>query len=218
MRTFGTTRLPGDRRKVHDFWFPPHVLQAEPELDAHRRMVHWWFGGGSNADLPPFAPILEAARAGQLNHWLESPMGRLSLVVVLDQFPRGLFAGTPDAYAFDEMALKIAEEGLRNGHYDALCAPWEKTFFFLPLAHTEGASHVERLERAVALAESVAREAPECLRPLCNHSVGQARGHLDVIARFGRFPHRNRVLGRASTPEELAYLAEGNLVHNRAPP
>ena len=215
MRTFGTTRLPGDRRKVHDFWFPPHVLQAEPELDAHRRMVHWWFGGGSNADLPPFAPILEAARAGQLNHWLESPMGRLSLVVVLDQFPRGLF-GNADAYAFDEMALKIAEEGLRNGHYDALCAPWEKTFFFLPLAHTEGASHVERLERAVALAE---------LSPAKRLN---ASGRSAITRWAGAWPSRRYRAVRAVPPSQPGARPRfhtrgtrlprgGNLVHNCAP-
>ncbi|HEX5796035.1 MAG TPA: DUF924 family protein [Geminicoccaceae bacterium] len=112
----------------------------------------------------------------------------------------------------------MAEEGLRSGHYDALTRPWEKTFFQLPLAHAEGADHLERLQRAVALVEAIALEAPERLRPLYRHSVSQARGHLDVIARFGRFPHRNPVLGRVSTPEEVAYLARGDFVHKRPLP
>src|SRR5215217_3406755 len=88
-----------DWRTVYDFWFPPGLDDADPE--AHRRMFGRWFGGGANAELPPFAPVVEAARAGCLGHWLATPLGRLALIVVLDQFPRGLFAGTPAAYASD---------------------------------------------------------------------------------------------------------------------
>jgi Bacterial protein of unknown function (DUF924) len=76
---------------------------------------------------------------------------------------------------------------------------------------------VERLRRVVAMAERIALETPQRLRPLYRHSVGQARGHLDVISRFGRFPHRNPVLGRASTPEEVEYLDKGDFVHLRRP-
>lgn len=205
-----------DWRAVHDFWFPPGLEDADPET--HRRMFDRWFGGGANAELPPFAPVLAAARTGRLDHWLATPPGRLSLIVVLDQFPRGLFAGTPEAYASDPVALRLAEEGLWNGHYDALARPWERTFLVLPLGHTEGPDHLERLERVVAMAETIALGAPERLRPLYRHSVGQARGHRDVIARFGRFPHRNPVLGRVSTPEEAAYLEKGDFVHMRRPP
>lgn len=205
-----------DWRTVYGFWFPPGLDDAD--LETHRRMFGWWFGGGANAELPRFAPVLEAARTGRLDHWRATPLGHLSLILVLDQFPRGLFAGTPEAYAADPDALRIAEEGLRNGHYDALTRPWEKTFFQLPLAHAEGTDHLERLQRAVALVEAIALEAPERLTPLYRHSVSQARGHLDVIARFGRFPHRNPVLGRVSTPEEVAYLARGDFVHKRPLP
>ena len=205
-----------DWRTVYDFWFPPGLDDADPE--AHRRMFGRWFGGGANAELPPFAPVVEAARAGCLGHWLATPLGRLALIVVLDQFPRGLFAGTPAAYASDPDALRLAEEGLRNNHYEALTRPWERTFFFLPLAHAEGPDHRERLERVVGLADRVAEDAPERLRPLYRFSAGQARGHLEVIARFGRFPHRNPILERPSTPEEEAYLAQGDFVHTRQPP
>ena len=87
-------------------------------------MFERWFGGGANAGLPTFAPILETARAGRLGRWLATPIGRLALILVLDQFPRGLFPGTPAAYALDHDALGLAEEGLRNGQYDALAQPW----------------------------------------------------------------------------------------------
>lgn len=201
---------------VYDFWFPPDLDNAE----THRRMVEWWFGGGANAKLAPapFAPVLEAARRGRLDHWLATPLGRLSLIIVLDQFPRGLFAGKPKAYACDQQALRIAEEGLHNGHYDALTRPWEKTFFFLPLGHAEGPDHLERLELVIAMAELVALEAPDALKPFYDFSVSQARANRDLIARYGRFPHRNPVLGRLSTSAEAAYLAKGDFVHHRRPP
>jgi uncharacterized protein (DUF924 family) len=87
----------------------------------------------------------------------------------------------------------------------------------MPLVHAEGPDHRERLERVVAMAETIAREAPERLRPLYQFSAAQGRGHLDVISRFGRFPHRNAILGRASTPEEAEYLEQGDFVHKRRP-
>lgn len=205
-----------DWRTVHDFWFPPGLGDADAE--AHRRMFVWWFGGGAGAELPRFAPLLEAARAGYLDRWRATPGGRLMLITVLDQFPRGLFAGSPAAYASDPDVLRIAEEGLRDGHYDALAEPWERTFFFMPLCHAEGPDHQARLERVAAMADAIALAAPERLRPLYRFSAGQARAHLEVVARFGRFPHRNPVLGRTSTPEELAYLGEGDFVHTRRPP
>jgi uncharacterized protein (DUF924 family) len=205
-----------DWRIVYEFWFPPGLDEAD--LESHVQMFVWWFGGGSNPELPPLASVVEAAHAGRLDHWLVTPLGRLSLIIVLDQFPRGLFGGTPKAYASDPIALRIAEEGLRNSHYEALTMPWEKTFFFMPLWHAEGPDHLERLERVVVIAEMIALEAPERLRSLYQHSVNQARGHRDVISRFGRFPHRNPVLGRVSTPEEAAYLEKGDFVHTRRPP
>src|SRR5919206_1449348 len=99
-----------DWRIVYDFWFPPGLDDAD--LETHRQMFLWWFRGGANPELPRFAPVLEAARAGRLDDWLAIPLGRLSLIIVLDQFSRGLFAGTPEAYASDPDALRIAEEGL----------------------------------------------------------------------------------------------------------
>jgi uncharacterized protein (DUF924 family) len=203
-------------RQVHEFWFPPGLETADAET--HRRMFRRWFAGGANEELPPFAPFLQGARAGGLDHWRATPLGRLSLILVLDQFPRGLLAGTPEAYACDPEALRLAEEGLAQGQYDRLVWPWEKTFFLLPLAHAEGPDHRARLRRVVALTEAIAEETPPPLRPLYAHSVRQARGHLEVIDRFGRYPHRNQVLGRGSTRAEAAYLAAGDFVHTRPPP
>jgi uncharacterized protein (DUF924 family) len=203
-------------RTVDDFWFPPGLAAAS--LETHRAMFQRWFGGDANGSLAPFRPVLRAARRGELESWLATPRGRLSLIILLDQFPRGLFAGTAEAYAFDPIALRVAEEGLRNGQYRALVRPWEKAFFLMPLAHTEGRDHRQRLARVVAMAATLARHAPAALQPLYAFSAGQACGHLEVIARFGRFPHRNAILGRASTAEEERYLRANAFVQQQRPP
>lgn len=205
-----------DWRAVYDFWFPLDLSNAD--VAAHWRMLLWWMRGGANAELPRFAHLVDEARSGRLDHWLEAPRGRLSLIIVLDQFPRGLFAGTPAAYSSDPVSLRIAEDGFGNGHYDALAGMYEKFFYFLPLAHAEGPGHLERLRRIVAVSEQVVAEAPPHLKPVWEFSLSQARANFDVISRFGRFPHRNPALGRVSTPEEEAYLAKGDFVHNRALP
>jgi uncharacterized protein (DUF924 family) len=205
-----------DWRPVYDFWFPPGLEYAS--LEEHCRMAGWWFQGGANAELASFAPLVDTAVDGGLNHWAADPIGRLSLIIVLDQFPRGLFAGTPKAFAQDLKALAIAEEGIENGHYDALQRPWEKTFFALPLIHAEGPDHLARADRLIALCEQRIAEPPFHLRSLRVFGLSQARGHRDVIARFGRHPHRNAVLGRVSTPEEEEYLRKGDFVHKRRPP
>jgi uncharacterized protein (DUF924 family) len=109
----------------------------------------------------------------------------------------------------------VTRAGLARGHYAALETPWQKVFFAMPLGHSE---ELQDLEDVVALAEALAREAPAEHRGVLEFSANQARGHRDVVARFGRQPHRNALLGRTSTPDELAYLAEGRLVHQRAMP
>lgn len=176
----------------------------------------WWFGGGADSVIAErFSLLLEKATGGDLDHWSHAPRSRLALIVVLDQFSRSVHRGTAQAFAQDQKALALALEGIEIGHYAALETPWEKTFFFLPLGHSEELAHVQA---AVELAEQLAAEAPPELRRMLEHSASQARGHRDVIARFGRHPHRNALLGRQSTPEELDYLASGQLVHTRPLP
>jgi len=182
-------------------------------------MVHqleWWLRGGADPAIAErFALLLERATRGELDDWSSGPRTRLALIIVLDQFSRSLYRDTARAFAQDPKALALALEGLEADHYAALDTPWEKTFFLLPLGHSEELSH---LDRAVSLTEQLADDAPPDLRKILEHSASQARGHRDVIAQFGRHPHRNAVLGRRSTPDELEYLASGNLVHTRSIP
>jgi uncharacterized protein (DUF924 family) len=205
-----------DWRPVFDFWF--HAELPAEDAAAHWRMLDWWMRGGANAQLAPFATVLAEARAGGLDHWTRTPHGRLSLIIVLDQFPRGLDAGTPEAFSADPAALQLTEEGILNGHLDGLADPWHRFFFFLPLAHAEGPDHLARMERIVALSEQALEAAPSSLKPVWRFSLSQAQANREVIARFGRFPHRNGVLGRTSTPEEAAYIEKGDFVHRRSPP
>lgn len=195
---------------VLGFWFPPGLALDEP---AHLRQWQWWFRGGADgAILEAFIPTLEAASRGELDAWAAAPESRLALILVLDQFSRTVYRDTACAYAQDEKALGLAVVGLEQGHYDQLRTVWERTFFLLPLAHSE---RLDLQERCVGLAETLLHEAPDHLRKIYEFSASQARGHRDVIARFGRHPHRNAVLGRQSTAEELAYLASGQLVHQQ---
>lgn len=195
------------------FWFPD---LSGADHATMVRQFEWWFRGGANSAIAErFVLLLERARRGELDHWSKSPRPRLALIIVLDQFSRSLYPGTAQAFAQDRKALALALEGIEMGHYGCLDTPWEKTFFFMPLGHSEDLPY---LEVAVRLAEELAAQAPAQFRKVLEHSVAQARGHRDVIARFGRQPHRNAVLGRQSTSDELDYLAHGQLVHTRPIP
>lgn len=141
-----------------------------------------------------FLAAHEAAAAGALRPWLATAEGALALVLLLDQFPRNAFRGTPRVYATDALARQAADAAIRAG-FDRETGPQLRQFFYLPFMHSEA---LQDLERCVALN---AEQGGEALR--------WAQHHRDVIARFGRFPHRNAVLGRASTPDEERFLAEG---------
>jgi uncharacterized protein (DUF924 family) len=205
------TSTAADWRDVDSFWFPPGLEHAD--VATHLRMFDWWMGGGANAELGRFAPAVDAALRGELDGWAATARGRLALVLVLDQFTRGLSGGAPAAYAGDRRALALAEEGLANGHCEALAWPWERIFLLMPLSHAEGPGHLARQERLVGLVRDYAEMAPERLRPVYRASVRKAEEHRDTVARFGRFPHRNPILGRPSTPEEEDYLRAGRFTH-----
>ncbi|MBD1873395.1 DUF924 domain-containing protein [Nodosilinea sp. FACHB-131] len=198
---------------VLQFWFPDQLNQGQAAIV---RQWQWWFRGGMSAsENERFLPLLEQAIRGKLDGWAEEPRSRLALIILLDQFSRTIYQGTAQAFAQDSKACLLALEGINVGHYTALRTPWEKTFFLLPLGHAEG---LKKLDLAVQLAEELVQEALPEHRELLAFSASQARAHREVIARFGRQPHRNALLGRPSTPEELDYLATGQLVHTRSMP
>lgn len=198
-----------DARKVRDFWFGKAPLSAE-QLP---RRVKLWFGDVADdtrrqvdeALRARFGSLVERAIAGDLAQWADGPRRRLSLILLLDQFPRNIYRGTAQAFAGDEQALQLALSGMQSVA-DAALNVVERIFFYLPLQHAES---LEVQEESVAAYKRLLGEAPAELRGVFADCAGYAERHRDVIRRFGRFPHRNAVLGRGSTAEEEAWLRAG---------
>jgi uncharacterized protein (DUF924 family) len=146
-----------------------------------------------------FEPVLLAAARGEYDAWAESAEGALALVILLDQFPRNIYRGSAHALATDPLARKIANEAIENG-FDEAVDPDLRPFFYMPFHHSEDLADQDR---AVGLFSSMTWETGD------SGFLSWAQGHRAIIERFGRFPHRNRALGRTSTPQEETYLSEG---------
>jgi uncharacterized protein (DUF924 family) len=203
--------------EVIDFWFPEDGHDAS--FESHRAFWTWRMQGGADDSIRDrFGALTEAAATGQLDHWADTPRGRLALIVALDQFSRSVWRGTPGAFGQDIKAARLALEGLENGHYTALPHVWEKAFVLISICHCEGPGHLARMERSLGLCADLIAAAPERLRGNYRLVEDQNRLGRDVIARFGRHPHRNGILGRISTPAEEAYIATGAFPHVRALP
>ncbi len=170
-------------------------------------------GGAHDEVIARFTGLTERAAAGELDHWAATPQGRLALILILDQFARSVSAGTPRAFSCDIKARDLCLEGLANGHFDALDNVWQKTACKIPLEHCECPEHLANLDRAISIAGRLLDEAPDHLRKMYEAGAAQPKRHRAVIARFGRHSHRNAILGRTSTPEELDYIAKGEFPH-----
>jgi uncharacterized protein (DUF924 family) len=186
--------IPERARAVLDFWFPRDAaadpLASRPE----------WFRKDETFDATiraRFGTLVAEALAGGLGDWCATPRGALARVVVLDQFTRNAFRGTPHAFAGDERALATARDAIARG-VDATLAPRERHFLYMPFQHSEALADQQA---SIALFEALARETG------LDDPLEWARRHAEVIRRFGRFPHRNAILGRDSTPDEAQYLA-----------
>src|SRR5215208_7039247 len=201
---------------VLSYWFPEEDI-FDADQETFGRQMQWWFQGGPEVDreiTQRFAETLEKARRGELDHWAQTARGRLALIVALDQFSRNVYRGSALSYAQDEKALQLAVEGIELGMDRKLeCA--ERFFFWLPLGHSED---LTLQERSVRHAQEEAAKVPSHRRAGAEFEVSQAKVSRDVIARFGGHPHRNEILGRTSTPEELEYLKTETPPHLRRPP
>jgi uncharacterized protein (DUF924 family) len=176
-----------DPVEVLDFW----LGEIGPE---------GWYAGSAEIDDAcsfGFLDLLEALHGGGLEHWLESPAGALAYIVIADQFARNIHRGTARAFATDDKARAAAEKALAEG-WDMQVPEPERQFFYMPYEHSENPADQAR---AVELMETRLGSDPE----MALH----ARAHQEMIRRFGRFPARNAALGRETTPEEAAFLAEG---------
>ena len=184
------------------------LLTAGPSTNVNRNaaeVIRFWQDAGPNLWFAKdaqfdarfrerFITLHEAAARGALDDWAETAEGSLALIILLDQFPRNAFRGTPRMYATDEAARVIADTAIRAGH-DRAVPPELQLFVYLPFGHSE---NLADQERSVALAARLGQE-----------NLKHAKHHHDIVKRFGRFPHRNQILGRTMRPEEQAYLDNG---------
>jgi uncharacterized protein (DUF924 family) len=174
---------------ILDFW----LGSGDAERDV-------WFRKDSAFDATireRFGSAVDAAIGGAFGTWIDEPRGALALVLLLDQFTRNIYRDTPQAFAGDKRALSIAQRAVAARHDEAL-KPHERIFLYLPFEHSE---EREVQEQSIALFTRLRDETG------LGGQLEWAEKHAAIIRRFGRYPHRNAILGRVSTPEEIAFLA-----------
>lgn len=184
------------------FWFKEHALSA-PQIDGRMDV---WFGEDPVFDeeiARQFAQDVEDASEGAFDHWAHQPRGRLALILLLDQFRRNIYRNQPEAFAMDKAALKLCVEGAMEKKDKGL-SPIERVFFYMPLQHAESRK-VQKKSCQIynRLAEAVSPTYRETFETVAQF----AELHADIVLQYGRFPHRNTILGRENTPEEDEYLA-----------
>lgn len=188
--------------RVLTFWFKEHELTA-PQIDGRMEI---WFGEDPVLDHEiekVFANDVEDASSGAIDYWAHQPLGRLALILLLDQFRRNIYRGTAAAFAKDRIALKLCIEGAMQKKDKGL-TPIQRVFFYMPLQHAESRKvQAKSVEIFRKLAEAVSPTYRETFETIAQF----AELHRDIIERFGRFPHRNRLLARKNTAEEDEFLA-----------
>jgi uncharacterized protein (DUF924 family) len=182
-------------REILDFWF------GSPEDPSYGKPRQIWFTKKPEFDeelRTRFIKDYQKAAGGYLDEWIDLPESCLALILLLDQFPRNMFRGTPEAFATDWEALSAAHHAVAQG-YDRQLMPVQRWFIYCPFEHSE---NLEHQRQAVKLFQQLSND------PDSASAIEYAFRHLEVIERFGRFPHRNAILGRASTPEEREFLQQ----------
>ena len=188
---------------VHAFWFGTSPQDAD--VIASQSALWWQKQPAVDAEIRKrFAPLVERAATGELDNWLGELRGRLALILLTDQFPRNIWREQAAAFAFDVLALHWAKEALALG-LDTRARPIERVFLYLPLEHSE---NLADQQHAVRLFDALAASVSSELRPAFDGFLDYARRHLEIIERFGRFPHRNAALGRETTAAEADFLRQ----------
>lgn len=186
---------PPQAEAILEFWF------GKPSEPGYGKSRKAWFIKNPAFDeevRSRFLKTYQCAKAGELDYWQNAPERCLALIILLDQFPRNMFRHQPAMFATDQKALQVAQYAVGQG-YDRRLLPVQRWFIYLPFEHSE---NLEMQQRAVELFSTLA-DHPESAS-----SIDYAYRHLKVIERFGRFPHRNAILGRESTPEEIEFLKQ----------
>ena len=183
------------------FWFGERPENAATDPACARL---WWSKQAAVDEemRQRFGVLVEQASRGELDTWGTEPEGRLALILLADQFTRNIHRGTPASFALDPLARRWCLEGLETGAFERLL-PIQRIFACLPLEHSESLEHQDR---CVAHTQALRDQASPAERATFDGYADYAERHREIIRRFGRFPHRNAVLGRTSTPEEIAFL------------
>lgn len=191
--------------KVHSFWFGNIDKMGQINDAVQKR---WWQKDPVFDELIryEFEADLKLATIGSYNHLLTTAKGRLILIILLDQFSRNIYRNKAQAFAQDPLALKWSMEGIEN-KLDQSLLPIERVFFYMPLEHAEDK---EIQQQSVKLFKSLCNDAPKSQLVLFQNFLQFAKAHQTIIERFGRFPHRNAILHRNSTPEEITFLQQPN--------
>jgi uncharacterized protein (DUF924 family) len=196
--------LPAAASAVLQFWLGDGLEKGWPSQD----LGGLWFGGDAALDermRQRFGTLVQQAQAGDLVDWETQPLTRLALVLLLDQFSRNVYRGQPQAFAGDARAQRLVVEALDRQADMPL--PWVgRLFMRMPLMHAED---LALQERCVQCFTDLVNQAPPALKSTFEDNLKYAHQHQGIVARFGRFPHRNAVLGRTCTPQELDYLQHG---------
>jgi uncharacterized protein (DUF924 family) len=193
--------------QVLGYWFAD--LDRLDDLLEER--MAFWFRRGEDVDdevRRDFGAAVEAAAAGGLRDWLETDRGWLAFIVLVDQFPRNIYRGSGQSFALDPLALATALDGLAQGRDRALPVS-ARPYIYLPLMHAEDRA---LQERSLELATELKAHATDATRAFLEIYAESAKEHYDIVGRFGRYPHRNQLLGRESTPDEQAFLLDSDFL------
>jgi uncharacterized protein (DUF924 family) len=190
-------------QSVNTFWFG---LEQDDALTAQQQSTLWW---SKNEDVDRqirsrFASTVRGAAQHQLDDWAAIPSGLLALILLTDQFSRNMYRGTPASFESDAIARDWCLQGLAQGA-DRKLRMIERVFFYLPLEHSESPDHQKQ---SVQLFTQLLQDVPSAHHDMFNGFLTFALRHQQFIERFGRFPHRNAILGRDSTPEEIIFLQQ----------
>ena len=194
---------------ILDFWF----MQTPGSEGLWVDKVNLWFGENTETNRligALFEDDVHRALSGQLNDWRLTPKGRLALILLTDQFPKRIYSEKPQAFASESMAKGLVLEGIQKGD-DKKLSPIERAFFYMPLQRFE---NPDLQNLSVDLYTRLLNDSPEASKPQLEAFLGFAIRNRQIIEHFKRFPNRNRILGRESTPEEMIFLNRKNLLGN----
>ena len=191
--------------EILDFWFGP--LDDHGNTLEEKAPLWWQKQDATDAEIAArFESTVQAAMRGELDAWQATPTDRTALIVTLDQFPRNIYRGMPQAFSADSQALALTQAGIAQNHDQQIPFIY-RVFFYLPLEHAENrAAQAQSVGHFVQLLA----QAPDGLKEAAANYLDYAKQHQVIVDRFGRFPHRNAILGRLSTPEEEQFLQGPN--------